>query len=149
MKKLSQSDAHWSQCKVILGWVLDTKVRTIALPPHRRERLLAVLEAIPRSQCRTSRQKWQELLGELRSMAIALPGGRGLFSQLQSVLTYDRNPQPADQLCLTTAVHDQLDDFRWLASTIASRPTRWGELVDLQPVFRGAVNASGMAMGGV
>jgi hypothetical protein len=80
---------------------------------------------------------------------MALPGGRGLFSQLQSVLTYDSNPQPADRLRLTTAVHDQLDDFRWLASTITSRPTRWGELVDSSPVYRGAVDASGLGMGGV
>jgi hypothetical protein len=117
--------------------------------PSLHTRLLAILETIPRSQRRTSRQKWQELVGEIKSMAMALPGGRGLFSQLHSVLTYDSNPQPADRLRLTTAVHDLLDDFRWHASTITSRPTRWGELVDSQPVFRGAVDASGMGMGGV
>jgi hypothetical protein len=135
VKKLSQGDAHWSQRKAVLGWLIDTKVRTIELLPHRRERLLGILAAIPRTQRRTSRHKWQILVGEIRSMAMALPGGRGLFSQLQSVLTYPNNPQPSDRLRLTPAVHDQLDDFRWLASTLTSRLTRWGELVNSAPSY--------------
>jgi hypothetical protein len=46
-------------------------------------------------------------------------------------------------------VFDQLDDFRWLASTLTSRPTRWGEVVDFHPVYHGAVDASGVGMGSV
>jgi hypothetical protein len=117
VKKLAQGDAHWSQRKSILGWIINTKARTIELPPHRYARLLEILAAIPRSQNRTSRLKWQVLVGVIRSMALALPGGRGSFSQLQSVITYNGDPQPSDRLRLTPAVHDQLDDFRWLAST--------------------------------
>jgi hypothetical protein len=76
-KKLAQGDAHWSCKKLVLGWLIDTQARTIALPPHRRARLLALLASIPRSQRRTSRQKWQALVGEIRSMALALPGVAG------------------------------------------------------------------------
>jgi hypothetical protein len=148
-KKLAQGDAHWSCKKVVLGWLIDTQARTISLPQHRRDRLLELLAAIPRSQRRTSRQKWQSLVGEIRSMALALPGGRGLFSQLQSVITYDADPKPSDRLRLSPSVHDQVDDFRWLASTLTSRPTRWGEVVDSHPVYHGAVDASGVGMGGV
>lgn len=149
VKKLAKGDAAWSTRKVVLGWLIDTRRRTIELPPHRLDRLHILLSEFSRSQRRTSRRKWQRLIGELRSMILAIPGGRGMFSQLQSVLTYDPNPSPSDRLHLTTAVHDQLDDFRWLAGDLSNRPTRWGELVDSDPSFFGTVDASGVGMGGV
>jgi hypothetical protein len=148
IKKLLKGDAAWATRKSILGWTIDTVARTVELPPHRLARLHELLASIPRSQHRTSRQKWQQLLGELRSMVLAIPGGRGLFSQLQSVLLHAHNPKPSDRLRLSPAVHDQLDDFRWLASELTSRPTRWAEIIDSAPSFLGTVDASGLGMGG-
>ena len=142
-KKLSQGDASWSTVKIILGWKIDTIRRTIELPENRAIRLASILN-IPRHQHRTSVRKWQSLIGELRSMALALPGSRGLFSQLQSVLTSTMH----ERLLLTPAVHDQLDDLRWLANDISSRPTRWGEIIDSDPAFLGTVDACGIGMGG-
>ena len=43
MKKLAKGDACWSTRKLILGWLLDTIAGTIELPPHRKDRLLALL----------------------------------------------------------------------------------------------------------
>jgi hypothetical protein len=148
VKKLRKGDACWATRKSILGWVVDTVRRTIELPPHRVERLHTLLSEFPATQRRTSRRKWQQLLGELRSMMLAIPGGRGFFSQLQSVLIHRDNPQPADRLRLSSAVHDQLDDLRWLANDLAHRPTRWAEIVDSTPAFLGTVDASGDGMGG-
>jgi hypothetical protein len=148
-KKLQKGDAAWATSKTILGWAIDTIHRTIALPPHRLERLINLLHSFPHHQRRTSRRKWQQLLGELRSMVLAIPGGRGLFSQLQTVLTTPTNPRPSDRLRLGPAVHDQLDDIRWIASNLGSRPTRWAEVVDSTPTFLGTVDASGTGMGGV
>jgi hypothetical protein len=108
IKKLQKGDACWTTRKSILGWLIDTTGRTIKLPPHRLERLHEILASFPTSQHRTSRRKWQQLLGELRSMVLAIPGGRGLFSQLQSVLTHSENPKPFDHLRLSRPVHDRL-----------------------------------------
>jgi hypothetical protein len=36
VKTLAQGDAHWSQRKAVLGWLIDTKARTIELLPHHR-----------------------------------------------------------------------------------------------------------------
>lgn len=149
IKKLGKGDGAWSTRKIILGWLIDTERRTIELPPHRRGRLEEILAEFSPGQRRTSRRKWQQLIGELRSMVLAIPGGRGLFSQLQSVLEYSATAQPSDRLHLSKAVHDQLDDFRWLAKSLTSRPTRWGEIVDSDPLFLGSVDASGVGMGGV
>jgi hypothetical protein len=148
IKKLLKGDAAWSTRKCILGWTIDTIARTIELPSHRLARLHEILQSIPRSQHRTSRRKWQQLLGKLRSMVLAIPGGRGLFSQLQSVLLHAKNPKPTDRLRLSQPVHNQLDDFRWLAHELTARPTRWAEIVDSGPTFIGAVDASGLGMGG-
>lgn len=148
-KKLEKGDAAWTTRKVVLGWLLDTVRRTIELPPHRVSRLQELLGGVPRHQRRTSRQKWQQLLGELRSMVLAIPGGRGLLSQLQSVLVHSPHARPTDRLTLSKPVHDQLDDLRWLARDLAARPTRWGEVVDSDPAFLGAVDASAAGMGGV
>ena len=57
---------------------------TIHLPPHRVDRLWEILDSIPRTQKRTSAKKWHKVLGELRSMALALPGARNMFSRLQT-----------------------------------------------------------------
>jgi hypothetical protein len=123
IKKLLKGDAAWATRKSILGWSIDTVARTIELPPQRLARLWELLASIPTSQRRTSRQKWQQLLGELRSMVLVIPGGRGLFSQLQSVLLATHNPKPTDRLQLSQPVHDQLNDFWWLAGELESRPT--------------------------
>jgi hypothetical protein len=48
-------------------------------PPHGSAPLHDILASIPRSQNRTSRRKWQQLLRVLRSTVLAIPGGRGLF----------------------------------------------------------------------
>ena len=149
MKKLKLGDASWATRKIILGWLIDTLRRTIELPPHRVDRLHELLDSFPRHQRRTSRRKWQQVLGELRSMVLAIPGGRGLFSQLQSVLDYRPDAKPSDRLTLSSAVHDQLDDLRLLAEDLRLRPTRWGECVDTDPAFIGAVDAAAPGMGGV
>jgi hypothetical protein len=78
IKKLLKGDATWSTRKVVLGWVLDT-TNTIKLPPHRVARLHAILASITPDQRRTSTKKGQQVIGELRSMALAIPGARGLF----------------------------------------------------------------------
>ena len=68
MKKLLKGDCSWGTIKNVLGWSM-----TIHLPQHRAERLAEILASIPITQKRTSVKKWHKVLGELRSMAIALP----------------------------------------------------------------------------
>jgi hypothetical protein len=66
----------------MLGWLLDTKAMTLELPLP----LQAILNSVPCSKKRLTAKKWHKVLGKLRSMSVALPGSRGLFSQLQLVL---------------------------------------------------------------
>ena len=63
--------------------------------------------------------KWHKILGELRSMALALPRARGLFSQMQEALCHVKGKR----VTLSLGVHDALDDFKWMAEDVAKRPT--------------------------
>jgi hypothetical protein len=144
LKKLDKGDCTWATSKLILGWIVDTVNLTISLPEHRAERLKEILDSIPRTQKRTSRKKWHKVLGELRSMTIALPGARGLFSQMQHALTTGTT----HRINLSDGVHDALDDFRYLHENIVTRPTRIQELVPLAPSIINYHDASGYAAGG-
>ena len=146
VKKMLQGDASWSTCKVVLGWLIDTTAMTISLPPRRLLRLAEILNDIPLTQKRISVKRWHRILGELRSMAIAIPGARGLFSHMQEAL---RHRDPRHHLNLRKGVHDALQDFRLLHDDLERRPTRLYELVPLPSTLAGAHDASGKGAGGV
>ena len=59
---------------------------------------------------------WQKVLGELQSMAIGIPGSRGLFSMLQEGLKYRDN----GHIHITQVMRDQLADFEYLKWTWTS-----------------------------
>ena len=145
LKKLRQGDCTWSTIKLVLGWIIDTVNLTISLPPHRLERLWEILDSIPVDQKRTSVKKWHKVLGELRSMSIALPGSRNMFGRLQNALSL----RTGGRISLKKGVHQALDDFRWIAKDLESRPTRIAEVVPLAPVAEGHHDASGAGAGGV
>ena len=118
---------------------------TISLPQRRAERLVELLDSIKPEQKRLSVTTWHQLLGELRSMSLALPGARGLFSGLQSSIATRRS----NRLRLTKRFHQALDDFHWIQASLTSRPTRLQELVPTPPSIVGTHDASGFAAGGV
>ena len=145
IKKLQQGDLSWHTSKTILGWIIDTISMTIHLPPHRVTRLGEILASIPKSQRRLSVKKWHKILGELRSMSLALPGARNLFSTMQKALAL----KSKTRIALHKSVHNALEDFRWLLRNIAERPTRIAEVIPLNPCAIGYHDAAGIGAGGV
>ena len=146
VKKLLKGDGAWETTKIILGWLVDTVAGTVHLPAHRLERLHAILDDFAPSRKRASAKSWHKLLGELRSMVLALPGGHGLFSTLQDALS---KASPDGRIRLTKHVHDSLHDFRLLASQLHERPTRIAEIIPGETDHAGAADAAGIGMGGV
>ena len=102
-----------------LGWLLNTELRTVQLPESRVIRLNEILAKLPREKKRVSKKVSYQVLGKLRSMVLAILGGRGLFSALQRALR-----RTTGRIRLTQAVHDKLDDWRCLTRDLHSRPTR-------------------------
>ena len=145
LKKLQKGDARWATRKNVLGWIIDTVDETIELPPRRLARLESILNDLPRSRTRISVKVWHQVLGELRSMTLAIPGLRGFFSLLQEALRHVEQRR----LRLTSATHDFLDDIRWLVQTLHARPTRFREVVPTTLRTVGACDACQQGMGGV
>jgi hypothetical protein len=127
IKKMKKWDASWATRKVVLGRIVNTVRLTIDLPAQRLTRLFDLLHSIPPQQRRVSTKKWQQLVGELRSTVLAIPGGKCLFSILQHVLKV--RSEGGTRLRLTTEVHTILKDFGDLASDLGERPTRIAELI--------------------
>jgi hypothetical protein len=144
LKKLQQGDGTWSTKKMVLGWLLDTAAKTLALPPHKADRLTTLITTYMGLH-RTSKRKWQQLLGELRHMAQAIPGARYLFSILQHLLV-DQPTSP--RLRLGRLVKQSLQDWAHLAADLARVPTPIQSLVPNPPSFVGAVDASAAGLGG-
>ena len=136
-KKLDKGDACWSTRKVILGWLIDTLQGTIELPPHRQDRLNVLLQtALTRK--RITMKEWRRILGELRSMVLGIPGGRGLLSQLQLVLQRAKN----HRIHIHREAQHQLLDLQLLAHDLANRPTRIAEVLPQQPTYVGCCDAA-------
>ena len=145
VSKLAKGDGAWATTKQILGWTIDSQAMTLTLPPRRLQRLAELLASIPSHQKRLSLSTWHALLGELRSMSLALPGSRGLFSHLQAAI----RTRQGTRLRLTPAFHGALADFTWIQAHLSQRPTRLFELVPTTPSVVGAHDASGLGAGGV
>lgn len=144
VKKMKKGDASWQTRKQLLGWLIDTVEKTFLLPPHRMERLRVIFDEL-RDRRRVALKQWHKVLGELRSMVMAIPGGRGLFSTLQSGLQHtDKH-----RVRISPVIRAQLEDFELLAQDLARRPTRIAEIISDTPSAIGACDASGQGMGGV
>jgi hypothetical protein len=118
-KKMAKGDTSRATPKVILGWIIDTLDNTISFPAHRLARIREVLASIAPSQRRVSLKKWQQVLGELRSTALAIPAAIGLLSALQEALkTSDGN-----RVRLNYHTHAFLQDFHWLVEDVGSHLT--------------------------
>ena len=145
VKKLRKGDCSWHTIKIVLGWVIDTVALTIQLPQHRVERLATILASIPSTQKRIGIKKWHKVLGELRSMSIALPGARHLFSHMQLALSN----RLGSRIALKKGVHQAVTDFKLLLNDVAIRPTRIAELIPLHASATGHHDASKQGAGGV
>jgi hypothetical protein len=109
LKKMGKGDATWTTVKTVIGWTLDTVAKTISLPAHRLSRLHELLLSVSGSQKRISLKKRQQLLGELLTMATAIPAAIGLFSALQEALKHKTTG--GHRVRLSHHVHAFLEDF--------------------------------------
>ena len=88
---------------------------------------------------------WHKVLGELRSMPLALPGSQNLFNQLQKALS----AKIGTCISLKKGAHQTLKGFQWILDDIATRPTRIVVLIPLLCTAEGHHDASRIGAGGV
>jgi hypothetical protein len=113
LKKLLMGDGSWSTRKLMLGWILDTVRQTLELPPHRHAELTSIFADLSHAH-RVSFKRWQQALGKLRFVSVAIPGSPGLFSTLQ----WAHNKANGNRVRVNRFVRDCLDSFGRLAADL-------------------------------
>ena len=117
LKKMKQGDSMWARQHFLLGWVIDSVRGTIHLPQHRVKLLTTMLHEVE-GQRRVSHKRWRKLLGELRSMMLAIPGAEGMFSHIQAALV---KAGSSNRIKVDRSTRDKLRNCKWLAEDIATR----------------------------
>ena len=98
-----------------------------ALTSTSREPLQGDPGKIPCRQKRIGVDKCHQVLGNLFSLAIALPGTRGIFIHMQEYVHH----VDGKHVALTRSVNQALADFQWLAKDLGQCPTRLYGIVHL------------------
>jgi hypothetical protein len=140
--KITKGNATWSTQKTLLGWNINTATMTLTLPPHRQTHLLELLHTFS-SKHRISRTKWQQLLGELWSMALALSGANYHFLLLQNALIQQRGAR----IRITALLRQALKDWEALTLQLAT-PRALLSVVPRAPHVVTGCDASLNGMGG-
>ena len=112
---------------------------TLSLPPHQKKRFKEILAERPNIQKCIGVYKWHQVLGQICSIYIALPGAQGLFIHMQDSL----HNVEGKRVALTRGVHQALADFQWLAEELCKFPTRLYELIPLHIMMDVYHNTSG------
>ena len=141
LSKLDKGDASFNTKKDCLGWDFDGKAKEFHLTAKRKKKIDETLHDTLH-QRRIGRQAYQSVLGQLRSLAVGVPGLSGQFSRLQTALSHHTGRLPIEG-----AVRTDLE----LAKQLIDDPARTSlyELVPGTPYITGASDASGEGMGGV
>jgi hypothetical protein len=142
VSKVEKGDTAFSTRKRLLGWDVDSAALTIQLPAHRQERLSSLLQQFICKR-HTTRRQWQKLLGELRSMTLAMHSSQHLFSALQHQLHSKGHRFRISQLSKLA-----LADWQIMAQQLRTHPVAITSLVPHAPHYVGATDASVQGMGG-
>ena len=87
ISKLKKGDAAFQDKKKCLGWDFGGHSKTLYVAQHRREKALKNLTEML-SNSHATRNQWEKLVGELRSLVPGIPGSRGCFSFLQDAMKH-------------------------------------------------------------
>jgi hypothetical protein len=141
--KVQKGDATFETHKRILGWDVDTSTMELHLPVHRQERLQKILSDTLRKS-HSTRQQWQQLLGELCSMTLAIHSTRYLFSILQFALT----KATTRRFRLSTLTKQALRDWQILLKHLQTCAVPITMVVPHAPHYWAATDASKEGIGG-
>jgi hypothetical protein len=144
-KQLGNGDACWATQKVVLGWPVDSVAKTISFTPRRTQGILEILHSLPSTKKCIAVKQCNNIVGELCSMSPVVSGLGGFFILLQESFRHEHQKR----IPLSRALHDFLDDIRWIIAYLAHRPTHIAELIPTGNTTVVAHDASIQGMGGV
>jgi hypothetical protein len=144
-KKLAKGDARFTVEKVVLGFLLNGRDRTIRLPQEKADKIqLELKKVLRKTKCQLRR--FQSIVGKLRHAALILPAAKGLFTPINTALR--GNPSMVG-LGAKSDVRQALIDLGAIIESLTTRPTHVSEIVSADPEIIGFCDASGAGAGGV
>ncbi len=138
-----KGDATFSTTQRILGWDVKSAQMNITLPSHRQDRLTTLLTTFLQQKY-TTKRKWQQLLGEHRSMSLAPHSTKYLFSILQ----YPLRQCSTRRFRIPLLAHTTLRNWMDLLQALHTTPVPIAMVVPHTPHFWAASDASSLGFGG-
>lgn len=142
--KMAKGDASWHQTKEGLGWIWGANSKTLQMTPKRVQKAETVMQEVLSCK-RVSVNRWQQLIGILRSLQPGMSGSEGHFSLLQDALVR----QKGGRVTISPAIREQLEIFRDFITVHQVRPTYLEELVPGEDRYIGSCDAAKPGRGGV
>ena len=137
-------EGDWECVKEVLGWTINTKAGTVALPERKLHELRDLLDILS-SQRRMGRKELERLVGKLHSIHLAVPGAVAHLYHIQRAMSQ----AGTDRTSLSSEFHQEIADWTTLADQTADRPTHLTEIVRREPTHLGFCDASGLGARGV
>ena len=116
-KKLAQVKGQWDHVKEILGWIMDGKRHTIALPTKKVDKVKAALKRM-RKKCWVPLKDFQKIAGVLHHTSLGMPGGRSLFTGIWTAMAKQKN----NFVRITDELKMIFSDFKWLFAEVTNKP---------------------------
>jgi hypothetical protein len=145
IKKLEKGDAKFMTQKVVLGFLLDGKRRTVRLPQDKADRICLELQRMLKKN-RIPVKRFMSSVGKISNATRILPAAKGLMTPLYQAL---RGGPKMIGLGKHSELRGALADLRQIIQSLGDRATHVDELVQLTPRAAGTGDASSEGAGGI
>jgi hypothetical protein len=145
IKKLEKGDAKFMPLKVVLGFLLDGKGRTVRLPQDKADRICLELTRMLKKN-RIPLKRFLSSVEKVSNATRILPAAKGLLTPLYRAL---RGDPKMIGLGKDSELRGALADLRQIIQSLGERATHVDELVQLTPRAAGTADASSEGAGGI
>jgi hypothetical protein len=145
IKKLEKGDATFMTKKLVLGFMLDGKERTVRLPLEKATNIDTELQRLLKKS-RIPSKRFLSITGRISNATRILPAAKGLMTPLYKAL---RGTPKMIGLGKHSELRIALADLRQIIHSLGARETHVSELVQLTPQAAGTCDASAEGAGGV
>ena len=145
IKKMEKGDAKFLPTKIILGFLLNGKRRTVRLPLDKAEKIsMDIFRLLKKS--RSPSKRFLSMVGRVSNATRILPAAKGFMTPLYKAI---RGAPKMIGLGKHSKARDALADLRQIIHSLGTRETHVSELVQLTPTAAGTCDASAEGAGGV
>jgi hypothetical protein len=145
IKKLEKGDTTFLPKKLILGFMLNGKLRTVRLPIEKAGNINTELQRLLKKS-RVPSKRFLTITGKISNATRILPAAKGFMTPLYKAM---RGAPKMIGLGKHSELRTALADLRQIIHSLGARETHVNELVQLTPQAAGTCDAAAEGAGGV